>query len=214
MHGLRSCVRLLPPGNRTVLESLSALLVKVSEQSKVNCMTESNIATCFAPILVRRQIQSTDMSVVLEESKKGEQIVQLLILHFKYIFDIQVVRSPTWHMTEQDARLIVYFCRPMRSLRKQDQSSFESWSGERCSWLRVFCSVRIPSYRRFREAVTEMTFLCFLLPWFIYRVQEASKSQRLHLFLDLKVPQFCPNARAQPLLALLERERFNSYLKP
>lgn len=73
-----------------MLEHLSSLLLKVAEQSKVNCMTESNIATCFAPILVRRQVQPTDMNICLEESSKGEEIVKLFILHHKYIFDITV----------------------------------------------------------------------------------------------------------------------------
>ena len=53
LSAIRSCIRMLPPGNRCVLQHVLTLLVNIANLHEVNQMTASNLATCFSPILVR-----------------------------------------------------------------------------------------------------------------------------------------------------------------
>jgi len=66
----------------------SMLLKRISDNSSVNNMTATNLATCLAPVMVRRQEQPTDVSKFLEESKKGVKFVEALVNQFHIIFPV------------------------------------------------------------------------------------------------------------------------------
>lgn len=90
LNPLKNCIKLLPPGNRTLLLHLANFLSKLESNSSTNYMTASNIATCFAPIVVRRELDPTDMATYIKESKKAERFIECMILHTKFVFSIKV----------------------------------------------------------------------------------------------------------------------------
>merc|ERR1712137_1380929 len=101
---LRSCIRLLPPGNKTILLHIIKFLAKVAENKEINSMNASNIATCFSPILVRRQDPTPDMNKFLEESKKGQQLVETLIEQYSFIFELTNEESAVLNVQKKPIR--------------------------------------------------------------------------------------------------------------
>ena len=86
LPAILSCVRLLPPGHKLVLKALICFLSKVAQNSDKNCMSDKNIATCFAPAVVRRKDTPSDMSAFLAESRKGETLFQIFINNYHALF--------------------------------------------------------------------------------------------------------------------------------
>ena len=86
LPAILSCVRLLPPGHKLVLKALICFLAKVAQNSDKNCMSDKNIATCFAPAVVRRKDTPSDMSAFLAESRKGETLFQIFINNYHALF--------------------------------------------------------------------------------------------------------------------------------
>jgi hypothetical protein len=87
LYGIRSCVRLLPPGNRAILEHLLDFLHKVAQNESKTCMNFANIATCLGPVLVRREVAHTDMFTFLDESKKAHRLVEVFLEYQDFLFE-------------------------------------------------------------------------------------------------------------------------------
>ena len=88
LAAVRSCVRLLPPCHKVVLQHVVSLLVDISVNKEENGMGTENLAMCLAPAIVRREHPPSDINVFMEESKKGVKLIQTLIEDYRCIFGL------------------------------------------------------------------------------------------------------------------------------
>src|SRR3990167_6116654 len=77
-------IRTLPLCNKTILGYIAEFLFKLSRNSDVNRMTTSNLAICFGPALMRKEVE--DMKQVITDSPLIINIVRLIIEEYFYIF--------------------------------------------------------------------------------------------------------------------------------
>lgn len=84
---LRALVASLPQANLAVLKYLVTFLAKVKKQHRINRMDYHNLATVFAPIILRRKDEG-DPKRMMQESKSTIFIVKQLLKHHKALFKV------------------------------------------------------------------------------------------------------------------------------
>eukprot|EP00005_Dracoamoeba_jomungandri_P002096 CAMPEP_0174253966 /NCGR_PEP_ID=MMETSP0439-20130205/3325_1 /TAXON_ID=0 /ORGANISM="Stereomyxa ramosa, Strain Chinc5" /LENGTH=987 /DNA_ID=CAMNT_0015335303 /DNA_START=51 /DNA_END=3011 /DNA_ORIENTATION=- len=92
---VKHLVQKLPPVNLALLDYLLSFLRRVSEYSEINKMALHNLATVFAPNLLRKQ-QSNAFGMVVD-TPMINSIVNTLISEYDYIFEDLPIEA---HLTE------------------------------------------------------------------------------------------------------------------
>ncbi len=86
---LRYLMTNLPPVNRSLLEYLLAFLLLVAKHSSVNKMAVHNLATVFAPALLRKN--EGDAFGMMSDTPKINAIFNIIMNDFDYIFKVSTV---------------------------------------------------------------------------------------------------------------------------
>jgi len=122
---LRRYVQQLPVLNRTVLEYLMKFLARVDEHSAENKMAVHNIATVFAPNLLK----SRDGNVfeMVQDTPHVNGVVDSLIVYNEYIFAKHLIAEALYDYTPQGEY------ENQVSLKKGDQIKLE-YEGEPIGW--------------------------------------------------------------------------------
>jgi len=84
---IRQCLELLPPGNRSLLCRLVAVLQVVAQNKEETKMDSRNLAIVFAPILLRPPADknSQDQSYIaslLGDSMHAYKLMEIFIVHY------------------------------------------------------------------------------------------------------------------------------------
>lgn len=96
---LHKVLELLPPGNLFLLKTLLKFLSCALAHSSINKMNSSNLATCWAPCLIRSKPAdpTVDTSLQISEVLLAQSLVELMIDNYSVLFpDLSSVRlSPS-----------------------------------------------------------------------------------------------------------------------
>jgi len=83
---IKNIMKKLPMTNYLILTSLMGLLSQIAEASETTKMSAANLAICWAPNILRPKEES--LSSVLLETNSVNNIIALLITHYKEFFEI------------------------------------------------------------------------------------------------------------------------------